>query len=150
MGVGDAPGPPGAAGQRGRGTGPRALLVEDEPDVRLVLALMLADELGPGARLEVANDGHRAIELIEAGAAPDVLLTGLDLPGCSGVEVVRRLRERGGLGLVVVFSALVMVDTTRVQAALDAGADVVVPKPDVARLRDVLRRAPGLTGRRLQ
>lgn len=150
MGVGDAPGPPGAAGSGRRRTGPLALLVEDEPDVRLVLALMLADELGPGARLQVAEDGRRAVEMIDARAQPDLLLTGLDLPGCSGVEVVRRLRERGGLGFVVVFSALALVDATGVQAALDAGADVVVPKPDVSRLRDVLRRAPAFTGRRLQ
>jgi CheY-like chemotaxis protein len=111
---------------------------------------MLADELGPGGHLDVADDGLRAIELIEAGSPPDLLLTGLDLPGCSGAEVVRRFRERGGLGLVVVFSALALVDATKVQAAIDAGADVIVPKPDVARLRDVLRQAPTFTGRRLQ
>lgn len=150
MGVGDGPGPMGPAGQGRRRAGPRTLLVEDEPDVRLVLALMLADELGPEGSLDVAGDGHRAVELIETGSLPDLLLTGLDLPGCSGVEVVRRFRERGGLGLVVVFSAVALVDAEKVQSAIDAGADVVVPKPDVARLRDVLRQAPSFTGRRLQ
>lgn len=152
MGVGHGaePGDGAAGGSRSEASGPRALLVEDEPDVRLVLALMLADELGPDLALAMAEDGHRALELIDAGPLPDVLLIGLDLPGRSGVEVVRCLRARGGMGLVVVFSALALVDADGVQAALDAGADVVVPKPDVARLREVLRRTPVLSGRRLQ
>lgn len=151
MGVGQGaqPADDGAQGS-GHGVGTRALLVEDEPDVRLVLALMLADELGPNLGLAVAEDGEQAIRLIDAGPLPDVVLLGLDLPGRSGAEVVHRLRARGGLGLIVVFSALALVDADGVQAALDAGADVVVPKPDVARLREVLRRAPVLTGRRLQ
>lgn len=151
MGVGDGAEPAsGDVEDEGRTGRPTALLVEDEPDVRLVLALMLADELGPDAALAVAEDGDRAIELIDAGPSPDVVLIGLDLPGRSGAEVIRRIRSSGGLGLIVVFSALAMVDTDGVQAALDAGADVVVPKPDVARLREVLRRAPVLSGRRLQ
>jgi|GEM_PF-2981486 CheY-like chemotaxis protein len=141
-----ASGPAEQAGSRAA----RALLVEDEPDLRLVLGLMLADELGPGVALAVAEDGERALELVATGSLPDVVLIGLDLPGRSGAEVVRHIRARGGLGLIVVFSALAMVDADGVQAALDAGADVVVPKPDVARLREVLRRAPVLSGRRLQ
>lgn len=128
----------------------RALLVADEPDVRLVLGLMLADELGPDVALLTAGTADRALELVAAEPPPDVALVGLDLPGGSGVEVVRRARAGGGLGLVVVFSAHAVVDADEIQAALDAGADVVVPEPDVTRLRAVLRRAPVLTGRRLQ
>lgn len=151
MGVGDGAEPArGDAEDEERMGRPTALLVEDEPDVRLVLALMLADELGPDAAVAMAEDGDRAIELIDAGPLPDVVLIGLDLPGRSGVEVIRRIRASGGLGLIVVFSALATVDADGLQAALGAGADVVVPKPDVARLREVLRRAPVLSGRRLQ
>jgi two-component system CheB/CheR fusion protein len=69
------------------------LIVEDDPDVRDLLAQLLADE---GYRTLAAPDGIAALELVERGKArPDLLLTDYNLPnGCDGLELGTRLRRQ--------------------------------------------------------
>jgi signal transduction histidine kinase/CheY-like chemotaxis protein len=79
--------------------GARVLLVEDEPAVRRVLARMLERS---GHVVVPTEDGHSALEMLRAGAAIQVLLTDLVMPGMGGVklaEAARRMRP----GLPVIF-----------------------------------------------
>ncbi|MBC7645187.1 MAG: response regulator, partial [Thermoleophilia bacterium] len=68
------------------------LVVEDDPDMRDLLALILSDD---GHRTAVAADGPAALELVTQGVIrPDLVLTDFNLPlEMDGLEVSKRLRQ---------------------------------------------------------
>jgi DNA-binding response OmpR family regulator len=117
-----------------------ALVVEDDPTIRLVL------------RTNLENDGHRVLEAESAEAAllmiqdeaPDIVLVDLRLPGLHGFDLVRSLRARSEVPIIIVTAN---TDSHDVVAGLEAGADDYVTKPFVtkelmARIRRQLRRPP--------
>jgi CheY-like chemotaxis protein len=67
----------------------RILVVDDELSNAEVLALILHEE---GFHVTVAGDGRQALERIEE-AAPDLLITDYMMPGMSGVELGRAVRQ---------------------------------------------------------
>lgn len=71
---------------------PRILLVEDNPDLRVSLRTILEMH---GYRVEEAADGREGVEK-GLKARPDIALIDLLLPGLSGHEVARTLREAFG------------------------------------------------------
>ncbi len=104
-----------------------AMLLEQQPDVRLVGA---------------ARDADEAIRLInlDPDEQPDVVLVDLDLPGIDGIQATRRIRELSPDSKVVVLTAL--QDPEVIADALAAGACGYVPKTRaVEELMDVVRRA---------
>ncbi|MCP3992098.1 MAG: response regulator transcription factor [Actinomycetia bacterium] len=124
-----------------RGSGrPDVLIVDDEPQVRQVVATYLERE---GFSVRSAADGHEA--LVEIGRQrPDALVLDLMLPGVNGLDVLRKLRDGGDEVPVIVISARGS-EPDRV-AGLELGADDYVAKPAspreiAARVRAVLRRS---------
>jgi DNA-binding response OmpR family regulator len=118
--------------------GTRVLVVDDEPMVRDVLARYLAKE---GFAVETAEDGEAALTAYER-TAPDLVLLDLMLPRVDGLEVFRRMRERGPAAVIMLTAK--GEETDRV-VGLELGADDYVTKPFsprevVARVRAVLRR----------
>ena len=69
---------------------PRVLIVEDDPDIRQVVAFVLADE---GYEVDEAEEGQAALDLI-AAQRPDVILLDMKMPGMDGWDFARRYRER--------------------------------------------------------
>ncbi|HEX2235793.1 MAG TPA: response regulator transcription factor [Actinomycetota bacterium] len=121
-------------------SGPRVLVVDDEPSVRAALERALS---GEGYRVDSVADGSLALERLSRGGLDAVVLDVL-MPGLDGLEVCRRLRARGDPTPVLMLTARDAV-ADRV-AGLDAGADDYVVKPFAldelaARLRALLRRA---------
>ena len=81
------------------------LIVDDEPDVRLVTRVILE---AAGYDVQEAESGEAALDALGEGDLPDVLLLDVRMPGIDGWEVLRRLRcEPGQLCdlPVVVFTA---------------------------------------------
>ncbi|HEX9349824.1 MAG TPA: response regulator [Gaiellaceae bacterium] len=118
------------------------LVVDDEPQILRALETTLR---GAGYDVETAATGEDA--LIQAAVRPpEGVILDLVLPGKSGVEVCRELREWTDAPVLVL--SVVGEESEKV-AALDAGADDYVTKPFgmdelLARLRAALRRAgPG-------
>ncbi|MBT9594612.1 MAG: response regulator [Vitreoscilla sp.] len=120
----------------------RILLIEDQVD----LVLTLTQSLGVlGIHAESCGDGLQADAALRQHAY-DVVVLDLALPRLPGLEVLRRLRERGDPVPVLVLTASADIHD-RVQG-LNAGADDYLPKPfDLseleARLRALFRRRLG-------
>jgi two-component system, OmpR family, KDP operon response regulator KdpE len=120
-------------------TAARVLIVDDEPQILRALETTLR---GAGYDVETAATGEAALAQT-AARPPDALILDLVLPGRSGTEVCRELRNWSQIP-VLVLSAI--GEEREKVAALDAGADDYVTKPFgidelLARLRAVLRRA---------
>jgi two-component system, OmpR family, response regulator len=117
----------------------RVLIVEDEAQMADVIRRALVRD---GAAADVAANGAEALELA-ACVDYDAIVLDVMLPGASGFDVCRRLRERGAWSPVLMLTALDGVHD-RV-AGLDSGADDYLVKPFAlaelqARLRALVRR----------
>jgi two-component system, OmpR family, response regulator MprA len=118
----------------------RILVVEDDPKVRQALTRALGLE---GYEVADAPDGLAALEHLQGDAA-DAIVLDMMMPDLNGLDVCRRLRDRGDRTPVLMLTA--RHETADRVAGLDAGADDYLVKPfDLAelfaRLRALLRRA---------
>ncbi|HEY5134729.1 MAG TPA: response regulator transcription factor [Candidatus Nanopelagicales bacterium] len=116
----------------------RVLVVEDEESFSDALSFMLRKE---GFEVGVAATGTDAVAQFDQQGA-DVVLLDLMLPGMSGTEVCRTLRQRSAVPIIMVTAKDGEVDKV---VGLELGADDYVTKPFssrelVARIRAVLRR----------
>ena len=117
----------------------RVLCVDDEPHLRKTLAANLRAR---GYEVDLAGTGERALELAQTHK-PDVIILDLGLPGISGIQVIRSLRQWTNVPIIVLSARDSEFDKV---GALDAGADDYVSKPFgmnelLARLRASLRRS---------
>jgi len=106
------------------------LICEDDPNLRTLVRLALGD----GYRFFEAPDGPSGLALAER-TDPDLIVLDLMLPGRSGLDVLRELRNGDNFAetRVIVISAWSDSDA----AAIEAGADRFLPKPfDPDELRD--------------
>ncbi|MCB9594273.1 MAG: PAS domain S-box protein [Sandaracinaceae bacterium] len=111
------------------------LLVEDDPQVRLVASRMLGTL---GYEVHAAADGPEALMVLDAGLEASLLITDLAMPRMGGLELVRRARERGHALPVVYVSA--NLDDDELRAQVDSGAASFLQKPfTMAALATALR-----------
>jgi DNA-binding NtrC family response regulator len=101
----------------------RIMIVEDEPNVRLVFRTALESN---DYTLSTAEDGEIALKLLKPGAA-DLVLLDLQMPGIGGMEVLRRLRESGNDVPVVIVTAHGTIPDA--VAAMKLGAVDFLSKP---------------------
>jgi two-component system KDP operon response regulator KdpE len=118
----------------------KVLVVDDEPQIRRVMRLILA---GENYEVIEARSGEAAL-LRFREFLPDLVLLDLNMPGMSGLETCRIIRETSDVPIVVL---TVRHEEEEKVEALDAGADDYVTKPFgkkelLARIRAALRRSP--------
>ena len=123
-------------------TAPSILIVEDEEPLTLLLRYNLEAE---GYRVEVVTRGDEA-ELRLRESVPDLVLLDWMLPGLSGIELCRRLRQRTETQRLPVIMLTARGEESERVRGLATGADDYVVKPFsvpelVARVRALLRRA---------
>lgn len=116
----------------------RILIVEDEESLSEPLAYLLGKE---GFDPEVVADGQASLEEFDRAGA-DLVLLDLMLPGLSGTEVCKALRQRSNVPIIMLTAKDAEIDKV---LGLELGADDYVTKPYssrelVARIRAVLRR----------
>ncbi len=119
-------------------TEPLLLVVDDEAGILRLMKLELSAQ---GFRVVTASDGEAAVRMAEEHR-PDAVLLDVMMPGLSGLEVMRRLRERSNVPVLLVTAK--DKDTDKVRG-LELGADDYIVKPFNpdelgARVRAVLRR----------
>lgn len=118
---------------------PLILAVDDEAGILRLIRLELTEQ---GYRVVVASDGEEAVRTFEQ-QRPDVVVLDIMLPDMSGLEVMRRLRERSNTPIILLTARDHDEDKVR---GLELGADDYVVKPFnpqelTARVRAVMRRA---------
>jgi phosphate regulon transcriptional regulator PhoB len=123
-------------------TGQKILVVEDEPDIRKLVQYNLAQE-----RFKVleAEDGEQALKILQRDR-PNLLILDLMLPGLSGIELCRILRDRTETARLPILMLTAKAGETDRVLGLEMGADDYLTKPFsprelVARVRAILRRA---------
>ncbi len=115
---------PAAAAEPGRAPrGARAIVADDDPDIRDLLRLMLEDQ---GWKVELARDARETVERTKS-AQPDLLVVDVQMPGLSGNAAVYQLRSQGFRGRIITLSATPTTDARN--AALQSGADAFLTKP---------------------
>jgi PAS domain S-box-containing protein len=105
----------------------RILVVDDDPQWLSALARILRCA---GYMVLEADCGEAALEALEFGPRPDLMLVDVNLPGMSGVDVCQCVKEddRFRSTFVVLISAQVK-DTIRQAEALEGGADGYITRP---------------------
>jgi DNA-binding response OmpR family regulator len=101
----------------------RILIVDDEPNVRLVFRTALETA---GYTVSEAADGHEALASLGINGA-DLVLLDLRMPGLDGMAVLRRLRDAGDNVLVVIITAHGSIPDA--VAAMKLGAIDFLSKP---------------------
>lgn len=114
------------------------LVVDDEPKITDFLRRGLAYE---GFRVRTAHDGESGLRAA-LDEPPDLVVLDIMLPGISGLEVCRRLREASDVPILMLTARDAISDRV---AGLDTGADDYLVKPFaleelLARIRALLRR----------
>jgi two-component system KDP operon response regulator KdpE len=122
-------------------TATRVLLVEDDPQMRAMIAAFLD---GHGISVTEAADAGEATRAWEA-RRPDLVVLDLGLPDLDGIIIIRRLRREAATPILVISARDREQD--RIDA-LDTGADDYLTKPFgmgelLARVRAILRRSGG-------
>ena len=95
----------------------RVLVVDDAEGIRTYLASLLKLK---GYDVDTAEDGRRALALLEGGAAPDAIILDVMMPGIDGVETLRRIRELDEKVPVVMLSVVGKAST--IVGAMRSGA----------------------------
>src|ERR1043165_6245533 len=127
----------------------RILVVDDTPqNVELLSRLRAAK----GYEITTAASGEQALESI-ARQPPDLVLLDIMMPGISGYEVCRKIRENPATALLPVVLATSLAPNQERVKGIEAGADDFLPKPVnqaelFARVRSLLR-IKGLQDERL-
>jgi two-component system, OmpR family, alkaline phosphatase synthesis response regulator PhoP len=121
---------------------PTILVVEDEPDIRKLLQYNLVQE-----RYKVieAEDSEQALKLLQR-ARPNLIILDLMLPGMSGMELCKLLRDRQDTAHMPILMLTAKAGEADKVIGLEMGADDYLAKPFspremVARVRAILRRA---------
>jgi phosphate regulon transcriptional regulator PhoB len=122
--------------------GKKILVVEDEPDIRKLIHYNLAQE---NYQVIEAEDGEKALRLLQRDK-PSLIVLDLLLPGMSGLELCRALRERAETARLPILMLTAKASEADRVVGLELGADDYLTKPFspremVARVKALLRRS---------
>src|SRR5690242_1465547 len=121
---------------------PKILVVEDEQSVAAIMAHL---QVRAGCDAEVVLNVHHAMRLAQQGGY-DLITLDVNMPGMSGFEMCRRLKEMPHLQQTLVIFVSGHASEDHVRRGLDAGAVDYIPKPFlptefVSRVMSQIRRA---------
>ncbi len=115
----------------------RILLVEDQRALRVVLSQLLQKM---GHEVQAAESGTAAIELLD-DYTPEIIFSDISMPGMTGYELIRRLRERRDMVGVAMVAMTGYGQATDREKAMQCGFDEHMVKPvDVSLLQDFFAR----------
>src|SRR5207253_6201157 len=120
----------------------KILVIEDEPDIRKLVQYNLTQE---HFNVVEAEDGEQALSLLQR-EKPNLVILDLMLPGLSGMELCKLLRQRSDTAKLPILMLTAKAGEADRIVGLEMGADDYLAKPFspremVARVRAILRRS---------
>ena len=103
----------------------RILVVDDDPEIVTLLSTRLAKR---GYKVSTASDGHVALELAKS-EKPDVMLLDVMMPGKSGWEVARALKQDPETQSIKIVMVTAIGEKTNSLTSPLYGADAFIDKP---------------------
>lgn len=97
---------------------PRILLVDDDQDILDIIRLDLEDD--PVNTVDTTSTAAEAIRKV-AGTTYDVIIADWRMPGMSGTDLIRKLRNDGCASLIVLYTGYNL--SSDIRTTLDCGAD---------------------------
>jgi len=123
------------------------LIADDEPSIRKLIGSFLSRR---GYRVVVAADGEEALRLF-LQEPPQLLITDLNMPNLSGMELLSKLAQSGRLGPSTATMIISGTKGLAVAAELEVSADDSLTKPiDMAELETRVKAALALAQSRSQ
>jgi two-component system chemotaxis response regulator CheY len=119
----------------------KILVVDDFSTMRRIIRNLLGELGFPAANIQEAEDGNGALTALRAGGGIDLVVTDWNMPGMSGIDLLRAIRADAELKSLPVL--MVTAENTREQiiAAAQAGVNGYIVKPfTAATLRDKIER----------
>jgi CheY-like chemotaxis protein len=118
----------------------KILIIEDHPEMRLLIARSLRNL---GYDLLEAADGQTGIKVALA-ENPDLVMLNLSLPGLSGLDVARKLKENFKTSHIPIVACSGWQDKRMLRESLEAGMVDYLAKPFTARkLAALIKRHVG-------
>ncbi len=136
LGAGGPPPVPAAAAAPDAATRPRprVLIVDDEAPIRRLVRRIINQR---GYEAFLAETGEQALDWLSANAAPDAIILDLLLPGVDGLTLLKRMRDDGFAGPVIVCSGLAS-QALRDEAMRFGAVRFLAKVDDFHRISDVL------------
>jgi DNA-binding response OmpR family regulator len=112
------------------------LVVDDDPEIVAMLTTRLGHR---GYKVSTASDGHRALELARS-ERPDIMLLDVMMPGKSGWEVARALKQDPATQAIKIVMVTAIGEQVNEITSPLYGADAHIDKPfEFERLERVIR-----------
>lgn len=105
--------------------GKRVLLIEDEPNIIEAISFILSRD---GWTVETHANGHDAVDVVHSNL-PDVLILDVMLPGKSGYDILKELREQHGQAELPVLMLTARGQSKDRDLAEKAGVNRFMTKP---------------------
>ncbi len=103
-----------------------ALVIDDSKTTRMILRRMLKEL---GFEVEEAENGREALDLLESGFAPNIVLVDWNMPVMDGYQFVKAVRSKPKFNKLVLMMVTTETELDRLIAALEVGIDEYVMKP---------------------
>ena len=120
------------------------LIVDDNPENRMLIVAMLDELGGSGLPVTVVEDGHQALDFITQGGAPDLVLMDVQMPIMNGLESTEKIRlwqANHGIPRVPIVALTANAFEEDRQKCLASGMDDFLVKPlGLLKLQDTLLR----------
>jgi two-component system response regulator VanR len=120
----------------GSSTRKRVLVVDDEPDTRVLIWDILSEE---GYEVHLCSGGEQALERLERRSF-DLILADIKMPGMDGMELLTRARAKAPNTRVIMMTAYASIDTA-IQAIREQAFDYLVKPFDLDDFRQRVSRA---------
>ncbi len=106
----------------------KVLILDDDPAITQILFRILEGSFGDQLQFHVQNDAQQALVWIHKNL-PDVILSDLQMPAVSGLDIIEQSRQRNPLTQVIMLTG--HASTMSLLAALAAGGSHYLLKPVV-------------------
>ncbi len=107
---------------------PTVLIVDDEPNMRVLLKATLEELEDKGVELLIADNGKETLEIIKT-KKPELVILDIMIPGMSGFEVCNTVKNVLGMKDICILMLTAKVQEVDRQKGKDVGADIYMTKP---------------------